>query len=128
MSTKKATPTKKQQQKQNLKKQATPQQTKNDVSKLSTDANDKDEETEEKEFPAAPVVKRYYKRDVFWTSNVYGKKRKQEKTKQSKDIPTSSPKIESKHTNIPSSSKVEIKDTNIPVSYTHLTLPTIYSV
>ena len=101
LSTKKVTPIKKQQQKQNLKKKATPQQA-NDISELSTDANNKDEETEEKAFPAAPVVKRYYKRDIFWTSDVYGKKRKQEKTKQSKD------------TNIPSSSKVEIKDTNIP--------------
>ena len=109
LSTKKVTPIKKQQQKQNLKKKATPQQA-NDISELSTDANNKDEETEEKAFPAAPVVKRYYKRDIFWTSDVYGKKRKQEKTKQSKD------------TNIPSSSKVEIKDTNIPTVSPKLSL------
>lgn len=117
-----ATPKKQhqQQQQRNSKKPKTPQQqSKKVISEDKTGDKNQGEDDDEKTFPPAPAVKRYYKRDVFWTSNVYGKKRKREK-KQSEDAnyQKSWPKVESKYTNNQESTpKVgTLKDTNIPAS------------
>ena len=99
-----ATLTKNPQQKQQT--QTIIQKVKNPDVAESDDTNNCNKE----KFPSAPAVKRYYKHDIFWTSNIYGKKRKEEE-KQSKDAIQTSPAVKSNYDDngwlIPSNVSIE---------------------